>query len=92
MHRVRLSVVLLLGLGLFAATARAEFKLSIFTGFALSQDSDLDLHQTGGTDLTFHNVSFKGRDFETPPFYGARLLYFLPNESHWGFGAEFFHI
>ncbi len=84
--------LLLLGCSSFAARARAEFDLSIFTGVALSQDSDLDLHQTGGTDLTFHEASFEGRDFETPPFYGARLLYFLPNESHWGFGAEFFHI
>lgn len=84
--------LLLLGCSFAASPARAEFNLSIFTGVALSQDSDLDLHQAGGTDLTFHNVSFKGRDFETPPFYGARLLYFLPNDSHWGIGAEFFHI
>lgn len=89
----RLTLCLLLFTGLvFANAARAEFNLSIFTGVALSQDSDLDLHQTGGTDLTFHDVSFEGRDFETPPFYGARLLYFLPNDSHWGFGAEFFHL
>ena len=83
---------LFLALAGFTSTARAEFDLSIFTGVALSQDSDLDLHQTRGTDLTFHNVSFEGRDFETPPFYGARLLWFPSEESHWGFGAEFFHI
>ncbi len=83
---------LLLACAGFVPSARAEFDLSIFTGVALSQDSDLDLHQSGGTDLTFHDVSFEGRDFETPPFYGARLLWFPAQDAHWGFGAEFFHI
>src|SRR4051794_14369410 len=72
--------------------ARGEVKLSIFTGVALSQDSDLDLHLNGGTDLTFHDVSFEGRDFEIPPYYGARALWFPSDQSHWGFGAEFFHM
>ena len=83
---------LLFVFGLFAQSARAEFDLSVFTGVALSQDSDLDLRQVGGTDLTYHDVSFEGRDFETPPFYGARLLWFPGEETHWGFGAEFFHL
>ncbi|MBA3831213.1 MAG: outer membrane beta-barrel protein [Chthoniobacterales bacterium] len=84
--------LLLLACAGFVPSARAEFDLSIFTGVALSQNSDLDLHQSGGTDLTFHDVSFEGRDFETPPFYGARLLWFPSQDAHWGFGAEFFHI
>ena len=74
------------------ANARAEVELSIFTGVALSQDSDLDLHQHGGTDLTFQDVSFSGRDFEPPPYYGIRALWFPSDTSHWGFGAEFFHM
>ncbi|MGI9089308.1 MAG: outer membrane protein [Chthoniobacterales bacterium] len=76
----------------WALSARAEFDLSLFTGVALTPDHDLDLHQTGGTDLTFHDVSFEGRDFATPPFYGARALWFPSENAHWGFGAEFFHI
>jgi len=71
---------------------RAEVQFSIFTGVAISQDSDLELHQHGGTDLTFHDVSFEGRDFETPPYYGIRGLWFPSEASHWGFGAEFFHM
>src|SRR6478735_2552208 len=71
---------------------RAEVQFSIFTGVAISQDSDLELHQHGGTDLTFHDVSFEGRDFETPPYYGIRALWFPSQTSHWGFGAEFFHM
>ncbi|MDQ6764635.1 MAG: hypothetical protein M3Z22_00815 [Verrucomicrobiota bacterium] len=76
----------------FAQPARAEFNLSIFTGVALTPDNDLELKQRGGTDLTFHDISYKGRDFETPPFYGARLLWFSSENSHWGYGAEFFHL
>jgi lipid A oxidase len=88
-----LSVAIALGLGLCANRfVRAEVELSIFTGVALSHDSDLDLHQTGGTDLTFHDVSFEGRDFEIPPYYGGRALWFPSDESHWGFGAEFIHM
>ncbi len=86
------AAALLLILVGWAEPARAEFDLSFFTGVALSQDSDLELHQAGGTDLTFHDVSFEGRDFETPPFYGTRLLWFPASDAHWGFGAEFFHL
>ena len=81
-----------LGFALGVVPAKAEVKLSIYTGVALSQDSDLDLHQEGGTDLTFHGVSFEGRDFEAPPYYGLRALWFPSEGSHWGFGAEFFHM
>lgn len=86
--------LILLGLilVLFAQSAEAEWELSIFTGVALSQDSDLRLEQSGGTDLTFHHVSFEGRDFSTPPYYGVRALWFPSEDSHWGFGAEFFHM
>ncbi len=78
--------------GLLGAAARAEVQVSIFTGVALSQESDLKLRQNGGTDLTFHSVSFEGREFSTPPYYGARALWFPSENSHWGFGAEFFHM
>ncbi len=77
---------------LLGTTAQSEVQLSIFTGVAMSQDSDLRLQQSGGTDLTFHDVSFEGRDFDDPPYYGLRGLWFLSEDSHWGFGAEFFHM
>ncbi len=70
---------------------RGEFVLSLFTGLSLPENNDLRLRQAGGTDLTFHNVSYQGKDFSTPPYYGARLTYFLPEQSHWGFGVEYFH-
>ena len=77
---------------LFRGDFRSWVQLSFFPGVALTQDSDIDLHQAGGTDLTFHDVSFEGRDFETPPYYGFRALWFPTDASHWGFGGEFFHM
>jgi lipid A oxidase len=79
-------------LALSGSVARAEINLSAFTGAALTQDNDLELHQSGGTNLTFHDVSYEGRDFETPPYYGVRILWFPGDASHWGFGAEYFHM
>src|SRR5262249_47288084 len=93
MIRYRLTIVcLLLALALCASSGRAEVDFSIFTGVALSQDSDLELRQHGSTDLTFQGVLFEGGDFETPPYYGLRALWFPSESSHWGFGAEFFHM
>lgn len=93
----QLAPAILLAAGLGGATTvragddKGEFVLSVFTGVALTQNNDLELRQSGGTDLTFHDVSYSGHDFHPPPYYGARLTYFLPEQSHWGFGAEFFH-
>ncbi len=80
--------------GVFAAcgaTARAEIDFSLFTGMAFTQNNDVRVQKNDGTDLTFHDVSFKGRDFESPPYYGGRLLWFRDQYSHWGFGGEYFH-
>ena len=74
-----------------ASDSAGEFVISVFTGVALTQNNDLRLREPGGTDLTFHDVSYSGEDFHPPPYYGARLTYFLPEQSHWGFGLEFFH-
>ena len=79
-------------LGARGSPGRAEVELSIFTGVALTQDNDLELQQRSGTDLTFDGVSYEGRDFDAPPYYGVRGLWFPSENSHWGFGAEFFHM
>jgi lipid A oxidase len=82
------STVILVSAG---SRADSEVVVSVFTGVALTENNDLRLKQSGATDLTFHNVSYEGRDFETPPYYGVRLSYFLAEHPHWGLGAEFFH-
>ena len=89
--RILLVIILVFVIG-FTESARGEIDVTLFTGVALTPGNDLDLHQAGGTDLTFHDVSFEGRDFESPPYYGFRGLWFANDNSHWGFGGEFFHI
>lgn len=74
----------------FSPALRAEFVFSIFSGVSIVEDNDLRLHQPGG-DLTFHDASYKSKDFQNPLYYGARISYFLPKHSNWGFGFEFFH-
>jgi lipid A oxidase len=72
-------------------TAHAEFVISGFSGVSSAFNSDLNLHENNGNDLTFHDASYKTHDFNSPLYYGGRLTYFLSRESHWGFGLEFFH-
>ena len=81
-------VLSLLGAG---TSTKAEVVASVFGGMALTEDNDLELRQSGGTDLTFHGVSYKGKDFQSPQYYGARLSYFLSRQQHWGVGVEFVH-
>src|SRR5713226_5063709 len=81
----------LIACGAPITAALPEFVVSAFGGVALTENNDLRLQQNGGTDLTFHNVSYKGKDFQSPPYYGARLMCFGSGQSHWGFGAEFVH-
>src|SRR5437867_8487130 len=81
-------LAVLLGTG---AAARAEFVASVFGGLALTENNDLRLKQSGGTDLTFHDVSYEGKDFQFPLYYGGRLTYFPVQIPHWGFALEFFH-
>lgn len=75
----------------FGYPTQAEFVASLFGGMALTENNDLELKQTGGTDLTFHDVSYRGKDFESPIYYGARVAWFPSPIPHWGFGIEFFH-
>jgi lipid A oxidase len=91
-HKHISKIVLTLCLGLLSSRgARAEFMVSVYGGVTFHQDGDLQFRQAGGTDLTFHDVSWKSRNFNSPPYYGARLAYFVGERSHWGCGVEFFH-
>src|SRR5438477_3044000 len=83
--------LLLLLLACGPARLNAEFIISLYGGAAFTDNNDLRLKQSGGTDLTFHDVSYSGKNLNSPPYYGGRLAYFLPQQLHWGFAAEFFH-
>jgi lipid A oxidase len=92
MRVVRILALLIFALAIAVGSARGELDISLFTGVALTPDNDLELRHAGGTNLTFHDVGYEGRDFESPPYYGFRGLWFPNEHSNWGFGVEFFHI
>ncbi len=67
--------------------ARAEWALSLYGGDSLAEDGDLRL-TGGGRRLTFHNVDWADRSFESPIYYGARLTHWW---EHWGVAVDFTH-
>lgn len=72
-------------------TAHAELVLSVYGGAAGTYDSDVKLKQPGGTDLTFSKVSWDDDSFESPPYYGLRLAWWLKGSPKWGFMLDFTH-
>jgi lipid A oxidase len=89
---VLLWINLLTFLPLFAEHGScAEFVVSLFSGVTSAENNDLRLTLSGGTDLTFRDVSYKTHDWESPIYYGGRVAYFRANDAHWGVSLEFFH-
>jgi lipid A oxidase len=85
-------LVLVALLALAAARAvGAETDLSLYVGKSFTNDSDLRLRQSSGTDLTFHGVSWSDHSFEMPIYYGFRVTHFFGHRSDWGIAVDFFH-
>ncbi len=75
--------------GLASAPAQAEFYLYGYTGLSFTQDDDLDISQPGlGTDLSISGISYEGKPFHLPPYYGGRLGYYFENPALRPFGIE----
>lgn len=63
--------VLWIGMGLLMIgssplSAQAEWMLSLYGGIAYTLDSDVAVRETGGTDLTFHDVTWDDDSFKEP--------------------------
>jgi lipid A oxidase len=75
---------------LLATPAAAQFNISGYVGGARTQNSDLFLERGAGTQVTFQGVSWRGRSFDGPLYYGFRTGYFFhPNI---GIQSEFIHM
>ena len=76
---------------LVAVPAQAEMELSFYLGAQTSPHSRL----TGSADIggvpTAINrlITWEGRSFETPPYYGLKAMWW--QESGWGYGVEMTH-
>jgi len=76
---------------LFMQPAQAELSIAVFAGQSFIDNGDLSLHQ-GDTDMTFHNVQWEDRSFESPVFYGARIGYWFDDAPNWGVSIDFSHL
>ena len=71
--------------------AAAQFYVSGYLGAAQTGNAPVRIEQPGSaTDLTFTNVPFRGRSFDSPVYYGYRAGVFL--RARLGLEAEFVHL
>jgi hypothetical protein len=68
----------------------AETNVAFYLGGAHTQNSSLTLSSSAANQLTFHDVPFEARSFESPLYYGGRVGHFF--FRHYGIEAEFIHL
>lgn len=91
MSRLVFLVVVLLTLGR-PAPARADWTLGGYFGAAHTATSAVSIRQPLiGTDLVLDGVQFRGRSFESPPYYGYRVGHDLPFARALSVEAELIH-
>lgn len=71
-----------------AAPAAAELELSFYTGWQEASSSTVSGTLPGGAPVT-SNVSWDGKSFDSPFYYGGRAIWWT--QSNWGFGVEGTH-
>jgi lipid A oxidase len=71
--------------------AAAEFQIGVYGGRNESFDSDVTLVQPNGTNLTLYDVPWDGKSFASPPYWGARGIYWLDSSPAWGVMIDYNH-
>lgn len=77
-----------------AQPASAEYLFGVYGGWSESLDSDVDLAQPNGTNMTLSDVDWEGKSFTFdggPPFYGLRLIYWKESHPNWGVMLDYNH-
>jgi lipid A oxidase len=70
--------------------AAAEFQIGVYGGISESFDSDVTLVQPG-TNLTLYDVPWDGKSFISPPYWGARGIYWFDSSPSWGVMVDYNH-
>jgi len=70
---------------------QGELVLSFYGGKSWTMDSDVDLELPGGTDLTFHDVSWDDDSFKSPTYYGFRGIWWIHPAPNWGLSVDYTH-
>src|SRR4051812_8380507 len=73
-----------------ALPAASETNLVVYLGGAHTQNSSLTLHSTAANQLTFHDLPYEGKSFESPLYYGGRVGHYF--FRHFGIESEFIHL
>ncbi len=73
-----------------AAPAQAEVQIQVYGGVNGNFDSDVQVRRPGVVNDTL-DVSWDGKSFEMPPYWGARAIYWLDSNPNWGVAFEFTH-
>jgi lipid A oxidase len=74
-----------------SAPASAEFQIGIYGGISESFDSDVTLVQPNGTNLKLYDVPWEGKSFVSPPYWGARGIYWFDAHPNWGIMIDYNH-
>lgn len=73
---------------MMAGQASAELELSFYLGAQSVQESSISGTLPGGTSVS-RNVDWEGQPFESPFYYGGRVMWWT--QSNLGFGIEATH-
>lgn len=75
-----------------SGAARAEMYFYYMVGQSDTLNSDVHIKQDSlNTDVTYHDVEYRGKSFSSPLFYGFKLGTYLKNPSWLGVELEFLH-
>lgn len=87
---LRISLALLTTTALsFALPAAAEVQLSLYGGANTNFDSEVKTDK--GTVHDKRTVSWDGKSFEMPPYWGARATYWFDKNQPWGVALDYTH-
>ncbi|RMG59427.1 MAG: hypothetical protein D6713_05510 [Deltaproteobacteria bacterium] len=86
-----LLLALICSVTLYPVTASGETWVSLYGGLAHTPSSKVTVTEPDGTDLTLHSVTWRDESFQSPPYYGMRIIIWISRHSPWGIGIDFTH-
>lgn len=91
MRHTKFSALMLVTTGMlgYATLAQAELQLSAYGGANWNFDSRVKTEK--GTVSDSRNVSWKGKPFEAPPYWGLRAGYWFEQAPGWGVALDYTH-
>jgi lipid A oxidase len=81
--------LLIAGTALISSSALAEVQLSVYGGTNWNFDSKVKTERGAVNDS--RTVSWKGKSFTAPPYWGARGTYWFEENKPWGVALDYTH-